>query len=326
MKTYLVTGGTGFIGRNLVKALLRSSNVKILDNEFRGNIESLGKHKRDVEFIDADIRDADKVKKACRGIDVVIHLAAINGTEFFYTKPEIVLDVSTRGILNLIDACLWQGVGEIFIASSSEVYHKPQVIPTPESVPMIIPDPYNPRYSYAGGKIISELLIIHHGKRYFKRAIIFRPHNVYGPQMGWEHVIPQFLIRMNILSKKFSNPVNFPIQGTGRESRSFIYISDFVDGFMLVLKKGIHLETYNIGTQDEITIRELAKEIAKLYGKKIKIIPGEIQKGGTQRRIPEISKIKKLGFRQKVDLKEGLKNTAEWYNENIHRLPSTLTI
>jgi len=327
MKTYLITGGTGFIGRNLVKTLLKKRyNVKILDNEFRGSIESLDKYKNDIEFIDGDIRDADKVKKACRKIDAVIHLASINGTEFFYTKPEIVLDVSTRGILNVIDACLLQGVGEIFFASSSEVYHQPAIIPTPENIPMVIPDPYNPRFSYAGGKIISELLIIHNGKRYFKRTIIFRPHNVYGPEMGWEHVIPQFLIRMNKLAKINDNLINFPIQGTGKESRSYIYISDFVDGLMLVLKNGAHLQTYNIGTEAEISTCELAKEIAKLYGKKIKIVSGKIQKGSTLRRVPNISKLKKLGFKQKVNINIGLLNTAQWYNDNIHRLPSILTI
>lgn len=327
MKTYLITGGTGFIGRNLVKILIKNNyHVKILDNDFRGNIKSLGKDRKSVEFIDGDIRDLEKVKKACRGVDSVIHLASINGTEFFYTKPEIVLDVSTKGILNIIDACMWEGVGEIFVASSSEIYHEPKIIPTPENIEMIIPDPYNPRFSYAGGKIISELLSIHYGKRYFKKSIIFRPHNVYGPEMGWEHVIPQFLIKMKRLVKQKSDLINFPIQGTGKESRSFIYVSDFIDGLMLLIKKGKHLETYNIGSGEEITINKLVQVVSKIYGKKAQITAGKIQKGGTYRRVPNISKLKKLGFKQKVKLSEGLLKTAHWYNENTHKLPSALTI
>lgn len=327
MKSYLLTGGTGFIGRNIAIELIKKNNqVRILDNNFRGNLKALTVYKKDFEFLEGDIRDAETVKKACQGIDRVIHLASINGTEFFYTKPEIVLDVSTRGILNIIDACLWQGVSELFIASSSEIYHQPKIVPTPENVAMIIPDAYNPRFSYAGGKIISELLAIHYGKRYLKRSIIFRPHNVYGPEMGWEHVIPQFLIRMKRLASKHKHTLNFPIQGTGRESRSFMYISDFVDGLMFLIKKGKHLETYNIGSQEEITINKLGKEIANIYDRKIKIIPGKIQKGGTHRRVPNISKIKKLGYKNRVSLSKGLLKTARWYNFNTHKLPSVLTI
>lgn len=327
MKNYLITGGTGFIGRNIVFALLKNNkNVRVLDNNFRGSTDALGVHAKDVDLIEGDIRNPEIVKKACRGIDSVVHLASINGTEFFYTKPEIVLDVSTRGIINVIDACLWQGVDELFVASSSEIYHEPKEIPTPEDVPMIIPDPYNPRFSYACGKIISEMLSIHYGNRYLRRSVIFRPHNVYGPSMGWEHVIPQLIIRMRRLSQKGSKLVNFPIQGTGKESRSFIYISDFVDGLMIVIKKGKHMETYNIGSTDEITISKLGQKIAKIYGKKAKIIAGKIQKGGTHRRVPNIAKIKKLGFKPKINLDTGLTKTAEWYNENIHKSPSVLTI
>lgn len=327
MKTYLVTGGTGFIGRNVVRSLVFNGfKVRVLDDNSRGNLESLKDIRNDFEFVKGDIRNADIVKKASRGVDGVIHLAAVNGTKFFYSMPEVVLDVSTRGIINIIDACLWYGVEELFFASSSEVYQTPPKIPTPEAVPMVIPDLKNARYSYAGGKIISELLIVNYGRKYFKRAIIFRPHNVYGPEMGWEHVIPQFVLRMRDMVLQKQYPLRFPIQGNGRETRSFIFIDDFVLGLQLILKKGQHLEVYNIGTSEEVTIRKVAEEIGKFFNRKIKIIPGKKHEGGTSRRLPDITKIKKFGFVPKYPFSEGLQITARWYNENAFRKPPALII
>ena len=200
------------------------------------------------------------------------------------------------------------------------------MVPTPENVPMIIPDLLNPRYSYAGGKIISELFIANYGRKYFRRAIIFRPHNVYGPEMGWEHVIPQFVIRMRELVQKGQTMIKFPIQGTGEETRAFVYIDDFVKGLQLLIKAGKHLEVYNIGTDQEITIKNVAQEVADYFGQKIKIVPGKIQKGGTSRRLPDISKIWKLGYRPKFSFRDGLHITASWYNENAHKKPPALII
>lgn len=192
-KQYLVTGGMGFIGNALVSRLVRLGHcVKVLDNSSRGSLERLRTctNPGNIEIIIADIRDREVVISACKGVDCVCHLAFVNGTEFFYTKPEIVLDVGVKGIINVIDGCIENGVKELVLASSSEVYQTPGTIPTDEKVAMSIPDPLNPRYSYAGGKIISELMAINFGRKYFDRVVIFRPHNVYGPDMGWEHVIP----------------------------------------------------------------------------------------------------------------------------------------
>ncbi|MBZ0309503.1 MAG: SDR family NAD(P)-dependent oxidoreductase, partial [Anaerolineae bacterium] len=187
MKTYLVTGGTGFLGAALVRRLVQEGHsVRVLDNNSRGAVRKLGDAANHVEMVEGDIRDADTVSRAVQGVESVCHLAFINGTEFFYSKPELVLDVGVKGIVNVIDACREHGVGEFIVASSSEVYHHPPVIPTPEDVPLVIPDPHNPRYSYASGKLISEIMAINYGRKFFERVIIFRPHNVYGPDMGYE--------------------------------------------------------------------------------------------------------------------------------------------
>lgn len=318
MKKILVTGGTGFIGSTIVKALIKEGHrVRVLDNQSRGSLRRLGDVKGEFEFTEGDIRDAKIVDKACGDIDSVIHLAYINGTEFFYSKPELILEVGVKGMINVLDACIKNEIGEIFLASSSEVYQTPSKVPTPENVPLIVPDPLNPRFSYGGGKIISELLLLNYGRKFFRRAIIFRPHNVYGPDMGWEHVIPQMILRMKSMVTK-QNTVNFPIQGSGEQTRAFIFIDDFVNGFMTIFKKGKHLEIYNIGTQDEIKIKDLASLIGKIFNKKIKLIKQQLPQGSTLRRCPDITKLKKLKFKAEVSLMTGLQKTIEWYNAWAH--------
>jgi len=314
-KKYLVTGGTGFIGAALVQRLVKDGySVRVLDNNFRGAKESLDPVLDKIEFVEADIRDPDKVDSACKGVDGVIHLAFINGTKYFYSMPELVLDVGVKGIVNVIDGCKKAGVKELILASSSEVYQTPPYVPTDELVPLSVPDPTNPRYSYGAGKIISELLTINNGRKFFERAVIFRPHNVYGPKMGYEHVIPEFILKMDKLSKKAKEKsIKFPIEGSGEETRAFVFIEDFIDGLMTVIEKGAHLEIYNIGTMNEITIKELAAEIARCFGREIEIVTGEIKEGGTRRRCPDIGKLKKLGYSPKCGLYDGLKATTEWY-------------
>ena len=133
--------------------------------------------------------------------------------------------------------------------------------------------------------------------------------------MGTKHVIPQFILRLNELLKSNDSITNieFPIQGSGKETRAFCYVDDIVDGILIMLKKGLHREIYHIGNDSEISINELAKEIARLIEIKIRILPTQELAGGTKRRCPNITKIRKLGYQPKVDLIEGLRYTINWY-------------
>ena len=304
-KTFLVTGGTGFIGSNISKFLVKKKyNVKIFDNNSRGSINNIKNLKKKIKFIKGDIRNKILLNNALQNTDAVIHLAYVNGTEFFYNKPVQVLDIAVKGILNVIEGCIKNKIKELYLASSSEVYQAPNKIPTDEHESLKIPDIFNPRYSYGGGKILTELMGIHYGKKYFKKLIIFRPHNVYGPNMGYEHVVPQFINRFKSLKGK-----NFKIQGTGNEIRSFIYIADFLNGFNAILNRGKHLNVYNIGTSEKIKIKDLAYKLSKIFKKKIIIQKTSLAKGSTKVRIPNINKIKKLGFVPKFNLDKGLKET-----------------
>lgn len=301
-KKFLITGGTGFIGSNIANMLAEKGyRVIVFDNNKRGKTNRI-KNKK-IQFIRGDIRNKKQLKKAFKEIDAVIHLAYINGTKYFYTNPDLVLDVATKGLTNIFEICINKNIKELYLASSSEVYQNPTKIPTGEEEMLKIPDVYNPRYSYGGGKILTELYGINYGRKYFKKMIIFRPHNVYGNDMGNEHVIPELIGKV----KNLKNKKKITIQGNGNETRSFIHISDFCDAFYLLTKKGKHLGIYNIGTEERVTIIKLINYIKKISGKIFVINKGLLRKGGTLHRCPNIKKIKKIGFRQKIKLEDGIR-------------------
>ncbi len=325
-RSYLVTGGTGFLGQALVRRLVTDgARVRVLDDNSRGRAARLAGIEGQFEYVAADVRDPVAVARACEGIDMVCHLAFVNGTEFFYTKPELVLDVAVKGMVNVLDGCRAHDVPELFLMSSSEVYQTPPVVPTDESVPLSIPDPLNPRYSYAAGKIISEIMAINYGRQRFKRVVTVRPHNVYGADMGFEHVIPQMVLRMRGLRGSAQDPVPFPIQGTGDQTRSFIYIDDFTDGVALAIERGEHLGIYHVGTMEEVTIRALAELVGQCFGRRIQVVPGAAADGGTNRRCPDTAKIERLGFHPRFQLADALPLVARWYDEHAHLAPGQET-
>ena len=298
---YLVTGGTGFIGRGIVENLLSNGhNVTVFDDDSRGNRNLLAKND-DLTFKNGDIRDSLLVEEATRGIDSIIHLAFVNGTKYFYEKPDLVTDVGIRGMLNVADAAKKHGVKEIVLISSSETYHSPDTIPTPENIPLIIPDILNPRFSYGGAKIASELILVNYCSSFLENWKIVRPHNVYGPKMGLEHVIPA------LISKAQSNETTLSLQGNGEQMRAFCYIHDFIDAFQLILEDKRKFQIYHLGTDEEVTILKLAQKILSIMDKPLEIEFGKSNQGETRRRCPDISKIRSLGFEPKYNLEAGLR-------------------
>lgn len=319
-RSCLVTGGTGFLGSALTRRLVADgARVRVLDNNSRGRTARLADLDGQFEYVEGDIRDAATVDRACQGIEVICHLAFINGTEFFYSKPDLVLDVAVKGMANVLDAALRHRVPELMVMSSSEVYHEPPRVPTDETVPLTIPDCLNPRYSYAAGKMISEVMALNSG-RHFERVTIVRPHNVYGPDMGDEHVIPQFVARMKSLVSRPGNPIPFTIQGTGMQTRSFVFVDDFIDGLMLVLAHGEHLGIYHVGTTEEVSIATLAHMVAEHFARPIEIVPGPAADGGTNRRCPDIAKVMKLGYQPRHLLRDALPGVVRWYDRHLSTL------
>lgn len=314
-KSILVTGGSGFLGSHLARRLVRDGHrVRVLDDNSRGSARRLADIRDSIDFAHADIRDAAAVERAARGIDCVVHMAYVNGTEFFYSKPDVVLDVGIRGMLNVLDACRANDVPEFVLASTSEAYQTPPVVPTPENVPLVVPDVTNPRYSYGGGKIACELMAVHLGAKLFSRCITFRPHNVYGPDMGWEHVLPQFVLRAaELVERKPTGPVRFPIQGDGSQTRAFVHVDDFTDGLVRIIQRGEHRGIYHIGNPEEVSIANVARKVLHFFGREVELVPGPAPAGGTDRRCPDITRLRALGYEPRITLDEGLPTLAQWY-------------
>jgi nucleoside-diphosphate-sugar epimerase len=306
----LVTGGLGFIGAGVSESLARAGHrLTVLDNGWRSGDEA----PEGVEVVSADIRDVDAVRRAVAGSETVVHLAAIQGTENFYKYPELVLDVNVRGALNVVDACVAEGVKRLVFSSSSEVYGIPTKFPTPESEPLVVPDPLNPRWSYGGSKIIGELAIANAARLHGFEFTILRYHNVYGPRMGSDHVIPQFIRRLELGEE-------FTVQGDGEQRRSFCYIDDAVAVTVVsALEPRAAGAILNIGNPaEEVSINDLVRSLSRIAGKHIepRYVPFEGE--GTRRRLPDISRARELlGFEPSIRLEDGLQRTYAWYAQSF---------
>jgi nucleoside-diphosphate-sugar epimerase len=310
-KTVLVTGGAGFIGKAIVNYLINQGlNVIVIDNCSRPHVKIF--KSKNLKFIKGDICDDKtfyKLKKYKKKIRCVVHLAYINGTKNFYKKPLDVLNVAVKGLINTFDYIKKNSIKEVYLASSSEVYYQPKSYPTSESVPLVIPDIFNPRYSYSCGKILSEVYGVNFAKKYLDKLIIFRPHNVYGKNMGHDHVIPEIIKKIKKIKKNKKKEII--IQGNGAEIRSFIYIDDFINAFHIIFNKTKGIDVFNLGNDEPIKIKKLINIISKNYEIKLLIKSGKPAVGATTRRHPDISKIRKLGYTQKIYIEQGIKLLSE---------------
>jgi nucleoside-diphosphate-sugar epimerase len=318
----LVTGGSGFLGAALVRDLVSNGRaVRVLDDNSRGRPRRLDG--LDVELVAGDVRDPDIVARATRGVTTVWHLAYINGTRFFYERPDAVLEVGIKGALNTIEAALANGVDRYVLASTSETYNTPTHVPTNETERLMIPDVTNPRFSYGGGKIASELLALHLGGHRGLEAVIFRPHNIYGPDMGHEHVIPELVERIVRVSDGMERTsIDLEIQGDGSETRAFCFVTDGATGARIAGLAGGPGQIYHLGTPEEISIRHLVELIGKTMGIEINVVPGPLREGGTPRRCPDISKLAALGYEPQVTIEAGLERTVPWYVEHALSSPA----
>jgi len=306
----LVTGGRGFIGARLVADLLAQGvDVRVLDDGSRGGTELPA----EVDALDDDVRDAEAVRAACRGVDAVAHLAAVQGTRNFYEIPDVVLDVNLRGVLNVAQACAVEGVRRLVFSSSSEVYGIPREFPTPESAPLVVPDPTNPRWSYGGSKIAGELVVAHTARRHGFEFVILRYHNVYGPAMGWDHVVPQFISRL-IRDEEFT------VQGDGSQRRAFCYVDDAVAPTTAALTAEAAANgIFNVGNPaEEHSIDDLIAVLERVTGRTIRPRYVPFEQAGTDRRLPDVSRAERaLGLSPTITLEEGLRRTYDWYARQL---------
>jgi UDP-glucose 4-epimerase len=315
----LVTGGAGFIGLHLASKLAAQGNhVVLCDNFFRRKrdkeLDELLTND-DIELVNADLTSKSAVNEQLpNDIDLVFHLAAINGTRYVYEIPCDVIRVNTLSLMNILEWIRESECKRMVWTSSSEV-HSGTVelsigkIPTPEETPLCIIDPKNPRNSYAGSKLLGEILCSNYRKQFGLDITIARPYNIYGPRMGFEHVIPEFILR--VLRRE--DPFN--IKG-GENTRAFCYVDDAVAALMGIVEEPKTVgETINIGNDtEEISMIDLAKKIFDMMNVHPKVLVQPAPEGSVSRRCPQLTKIKRLtGYRPKVSLDEGLHKTRVWY-------------
>ncbi|MDA4122230.1 MAG: SDR family NAD(P)-dependent oxidoreductase [Thaumarchaeota archaeon] len=318
----LVTGGAGFIGYHLALRLsAKGFDVQIAEDFSRGKTDRLFKEfakRKNVKVVRIDLTEKSEFSKLEKDVDVVAHLAAINGTKFFYEMPDQVIRVNLESLLNVIEWTVKSRAKKILFASSSETYAGTMdrgecPIPTPEDVPLTIGDMKNPRFSYSISKIAGEAICRYYSEARGIKTVIPRYHNVYGPRMGFEHVIPELIMRM----LRREDP--FLIKGYS-QTRSFCYVDDAAGATVeLLSKKSCDGEVVNVGTQEEIAIEALAKKLFAIGGYHPTLKLEEPPKGSVARRCPDTTKIsKRLGWRPSVSLDDGLKLTFDWYRDNAN--------
>lgn len=312
----LVTGAGGFIGCHTALALSAAGHELVCADNFSrvssdGLIDRL-RSRPTVRFVEADLLGDDVWNELGAGFDAVIHLAAINGTRHFYERPYEVLSTNVRLVQNMLE---WHReanpAARIVFTSSSETYAGVAgvPVPTPEDVPVGVNDVRNPRFSYAIGKIAGEGLILGYAQATGSPYVIIRPHNVYGPRMGDDHVIPEFAVRL------VAREDPFVIHG-GVNTRAFCYVDDFVSGLTAAAETGgADGEILNLGDdRDEISMVELARRMMEIAGISSRIEVKDAPAGSVMRRCPDITKARRLlGFQPSVSLDQGLTQTFDWY-------------
>lgn len=318
MKHALVTGGAGFIGFHLAKHLAaHGRHVVIADNLSRGKLDAELKaflELPNVEHRTCDLTHRDDVAKLGGKYDEVYHLAAVNGTKFFYEKPVDVMRVNIVGSFNLLDWFADSGSKNILFSSSSETYAGTMrkfgiPIPTPEDVPLCVEDPFNARWSYGASKIIGELLFINYARTQKFPMRIIRYHNIYGPRMGDEHVIPEFCKRI------FAGEDPFKVYG-GTETRAFCYVDDAIQATVAVMESAkADQQIVHIGkSNEEVSIIDLAKQMFAIAEVNPTLDIQPAPPGSVQRRCPDTHKLHALtGFSATIPLSVGLKKTMAWY-------------
>lgn len=313
----MVTGSAGFLGYYLAKALADEplNEVVCVDSGIRGAYDEPYRAlaaRSNVVRIDADLSDARVVDALPAKVDVIFHLAALNGTQNFYERPLDVIRCSTLPTLNLIEKYGPLGRLRRFVyAGTSESYASIVTqfgwqVPTAEDVPLGIADVFNPRWSYAASKTHGEVATVAGCRQYGLPFSIIRYHNAYGPRMGDKHVIPDFFAR--------AREGVYSLYGH-EDTRSFIYADDAIRATLAVSRAPDAAgEVVNVGSTREITILDLGRLMMAAAGAAGEIELHPSPQGSVKRRCPDVTKLRRLtGFQEKWSLEDGLRATAADY-------------
>lgn len=323
MSKILITGGAGFLGYFLAKSLSedKSNRLTLVDNLSRGLMDkemSRLLEKGNVTLVNGDLTDINQVRSLDKDYEYIFHLAAVIGVKNVMKEPDKVLRINAISTLNLFEyAKELKYIKRVLFSSTSEVYsgthkHFGIKIPTDESVFLAIDDVSAPRTTYALSKIYGESAAFVYGEKYGIPFTIIRYHNIYGPRMGFDHVIPETFVK---IKKDSSVEVSSP-----GHTRAFCYVDDAVEfTIRAALRENGQGQVLHIGNpQEEIKIKELVIKIAEIMGKSVSVKELSDTSGSPSRRCPDISKAVMItGYNPQVSLEDGLSKAYEWYRDKI---------
>lgn len=311
---FLVTGGAGFIGSNLTEAILNLGyKVRVLDNFSTGkreNIEGFLNNKN-FELLEGDIRDIETCRKACEGVDYVLHQAAWGSVPRSIKMPVLYEEINVKGHLNMMEAARENKIKKFVYASSSSVYGDHPVLPKKEGVEGNILSPY------ALTKKINEEFADLYFRLYGLETVGMRYFNVFGrrqdPNGFYAAVIPKFV-------KQLINNEAPQINGDGETSRDFTYIDNVIEANLKACLAGKEAsgQAFNIAYGGRETLNNLYNKLCKLLNKDIRPIYKEERAGDIRHSNADISKAKRLlGYSPDYSMDRGLELTIEWYKENL---------
>ena len=315
-KQVLVTGGAGFIGSNIVKALvLLGAKVTVLDAMlplYGGNEFNLHEVKDKVKFVKGDIRDAKLVKKLVKDKDVIFNLAAQVSYIDSKDQPFLDLDINGNGHLTVLEAVREKAPkAKVVFSSSRLVYGKISTLPVSEE------HATNPLSMYGIHKLLGEKYYQYYSDIFDVDTVVVRIPNPYGPRQQMKHSkysIPGWFMRQAMEGETIT------VFGDGKQERDYLYVDDIVDAFLLLAVKGVSGEVYNVGADERVTFIDMVDAVLREVGngKKEHVAwPKNYEKNETGNYVADTTKIGKLtGWQPKIGLEEGIKRMAEYYKEN----------
>lgn len=312
-ESFLVTGGAGFIGSHLVEALVKEgARVRVLDDFSTGKEENLKEFVDKIELIRGDIRDRELCLKACQGVEVVLHQAALASVPRSVAEPVLAHEVNLTGTLNLLLAAAQTGIRSFVFASSSAVYGDDPIFPKQEG------HEGKPLSPYAAQKLASEKYIQVFSQLFGFNAVCLRYFNVFGPRQDphsqYAAVVPIFITRV----LQGQPPV---IYGDGQQSRDFIHVSNVVRANLLAAgAENFRGDVFNIGSSERVTVNELAELIIKKLNPGLTPVYQAPRPGDIRESYADTTRAKEiLGFVPEVDFLKGLELTMEWYKKQFGR-------
>jgi nucleoside-diphosphate-sugar epimerase len=307
MAKYLVTGGAGFIGSNIVEELVRrKQKVVVLDSFITGKKENLAPFKGKITVIKGDIRDAKALARAMKGVGYVIHQAALRSVPRSVDDPFTTNEINVFGTLNVLVAAKKAGVRRVVYASSSSAYGDVKRFPQVETD---YPSPISP---YGVSKLAAENYCVTFAKTFGLETVSLRYFNVFGPRQNPESkysaVVPAFLFAM----AKGKQPI---VEWDGKQARDFTYVGNVVQANLKACKvPGISGEVFNIACGESVSVLDIVHNLNKILGTKIKPKYAPKRRGDVRTTYADTRKMKNLlGLKKAVRFEEGLKRTAEWF-------------